>query len=233
MLVPTEATVIYQSELKLIDVAYEISLNRSMRKPEVRKLIRQGTNIFLWLQAYQAASFLTREEREKIWVCLLDIADVNNFAVAPVLGQTNQPSVFVGQANNITNNVVYDAGVPFINGNVDTGTETVDSFILTVAYGAVWHYTVRKPGNQRSGIVQASWTSDGANVVWQHDSTNDIGDTSPVTIVVDYSAGLIRFRAVALSDDWIVEGNRYLIYAPGSGVSAGSGDGGDIDGGTA
>lgn len=232
MLVPSESTVIYQSELALIDVAYQISLSRSMRKPQIQALINKGTNIYLWLQAYQAAAFLTREEREKIWLCLIDIAEINDFAVAPVLGQTSQPNVFVGQANNITNNIVYDTGVPFINGNVDIGTETVDSFILTVAYGAVWFYTVRKTGNQRSGIVQASWTSDGANVVWQHDSTSDIGDTSFVTISVDYSAGLIRFRATATSDDWTVEGNRYLIYAPGSGVGSG-GDGGDVDGGTA
>lgn len=224
MLVPTEASVTYSAKLKLIDLAYDVAQSRSKKKPEIKAKIAQGTNAFLWLQALDYGDILTQTEREKIWMCLVDFLGIVDYAVAPVLGQTSPPTVLVGQGNTITVNNTYNTGTPFLNSVVDIGTETGDSFSVTSAFGCVWFYTIRNGSNQRSGIIEATWLADGSIIKTQHDSTDDIGVTTGVTLSVDYNNGGIRLRATVSTNGWIFEGNRYLIF---SRVSDGSGGGFD------
>lgn len=206
----TESSVRYAAETKLLALAYETAQSRNLKKKTSQ--ISQGTKIFLWLQALDYGAYLTFPEREKIWRCLADIAEVYEYPIAPVLNPISTP-IFLGTQTTVNNTFNYSNGTPFLNSDIDTGTEVVDSFAVTAAYGAVWFYTLRKGSNQRSGVFQASWLSTGASIATQHDSTDEIGDTSPVTIDVDFNAGDIRLIATVTSDDWILEGLRTLIYA--------------------
>lgn len=226
MLQATEASVRYAAETRLLELGVESCETKNIKK--VAHQIHQGVQISTWLHALNYGEFLTKAEREKIWLCLIELAQVNNFPIAPSVSAIETP-VVVGGSNtvNITNN--YNAGTPFQDADVD-GTESVDSFPVSYARGAVWFYTVRK-GNtdQRSGILEASWISDGSQIVTQHDSTNDIGDTTGVTLSVDFNAGNIRLVATVTSSNWIVEGRRFLIYATDATIEGGGGGGVDLD----
>jgi hypothetical protein len=203
----TQDNVVYAARTKLLDLAYQTASTRNLLK--VSKEIQQGTNIFLWLSALDSSAYLTFLQREKIWTCLREIADINELPVAPLLGVIGR-DVTIGGGNTITNIYNYDNGTIFENADADTGTENADSLPVTDGYGAVWFYTIRKTTNQRSGVIQASWLSDGSSIVTQHDSTNDIGTTTGVTLSVDYSGGNIRLRITADSDNWIISGRRYI-----------------------
>ena len=90
------------------------------------------------------------------------------------------------------------------NGDVDTGTETIAS-ISTLEFDAAFFEFVIKKGttNLRAGVVFA--THDGTNVEFTETSTNDLGDTSDVTLSVDISGTDLRLRATTTSDNWKVK----------------------------
>ena len=201
-------SVYYAAKTKLLALAVELSEVRSPDK--LKSQIIQGAKIHRLLQGLDYEDYLTRQQIDRIVRTLVEVADINDFPVAPVLGNVDQPSIIVGGTTNITNYNSSDF-VDFSNLDVDTGTEVVDSFAVTSARGAVWYYTIRKDSNQRSGMVVGSWLADGSSVVYSEDSTEDIGDTSGVTLSVDYSSSLIRLKATVTSDNWIVEGSRLLI----------------------
>lgn len=227
MVTPTTQSVQYSAQGKLLDLAYEISQARSLAKPEIKKKIAQASTIFLWLQSL-SYSVLTKAQRDKIVLCLISVAKINEFPVAPVLGQIEPPAIGAGGGGNtVINNNYYISSSPFQNPDVD-GTESVDVLPITDARGCVWQYTVSDgAGNQRSGILQATWTADGSDIKTSHTSTNDIGDTSPVTFNIDFNSGNIRLLAIATTPNWIVEGNRFLTYSNvGTPVSVGGGSGG-------
>lgn len=208
MLQVTESSVRYAAETKLLELAYEIS---GTRKPMLDK-VQQGTNIFLWLQALDYGEFLTKEQKDQIVLCLIELANIYDFPIAPELNNQETP-VVIGGSNTIINNYTYNTGTYFINTDVDTGTETVDSFSLSDARGAMWVYNVRSGSNQRTGIVTAGWLADGSSITVYEDATSDIGTTTDVVLDVDLSAGSIRLRATAASNNWVVEGIRILITA--------------------
>jgi hypothetical protein len=205
-----EDTVVYGAKTKLLELAVETAEIRNLTKLDAKAKINKGFKIFLWLQALDY-EFLTKDQRDQILYCLVDLADVNDLPVGPTLGNTGTPSIIVGGTTSVVNNY-YQAGTVYQNDNVDIGTETADSFAIGNTHGAVWHYTARSGSNQRSGMIVGTWLSTGASITFAEDSTSDIGSTSPLTLSVDYSGGLIRLRATATTDNWIVEGTRYLIY---------------------
>lgn len=96
----------------------------------------------------------------------------------------------------------------FENADVDTGTEDVDTFAASLAYGVVWEVVVRKGTNRRKVTVHATW--EGTNINSSQSNVVDLG-TIDVTLTVDINAGNVRLRATATNDDWIVSGNRTLI----------------------
>ncbi len=96
----------------------------------------------------------------------------------------------------------------FENTDVDTGTETVDSFTASLAYAVEFDVVIRKGSNRRKVKVGATW--EGTNVNYDTISTIDIG-TVDIELSVDISGGNVRLLATAISDDWIVSGNRTLI----------------------
>ncbi len=209
MLQPTESSVVYAAETKLLDLAYETAQTRNLLK--VQEELQQGANIYYWLQALDQGDYLTYAEREKVWRCLIDVADVYDFPTAPTL--TNQPvDINVGGGSTtVINNNTYNAGTPFGPTEIDSPSGTVDTIPVTDDYGATWFYTVRKGTDQRSGIITASWLSDGSSIGYSEYSTSDIGDTDDVVFSVTFSAGNIQLVATVASNDWIVSGTRYLI----------------------
>ena len=90
-----------------------------------------------------------------------------------------------------------------INTDVDTGTETVANVSITDYTAAFFDFVVKKTTNVRSGTVYAC--HDGTSVVYTETSTNDLGDTSDVTLSVDISGTNMRLLATVTSDDWSVK----------------------------
>jgi len=89
------------------------------------------------------------------------------------------------------------------NTDVDTGTETVASVAVATYTAAFFDFVIKKTTNVRSGTVYAC--HDGTNVEFTETSTQDLGDTSDVTLSVDISGGNMRLRATTTSDNWSVK----------------------------
>ena len=89
------------------------------------------------------------------------------------------------------------------NTDVDTGTETVASVAIATYTAAFFDFVIKKTTNVRSGTVYAC--HDGTNVEFTETSTQDLGDTSDVTLSVDISGGNMRLQATTTSDDWSIK----------------------------
>ena len=89
------------------------------------------------------------------------------------------------------------------NTDVDTGTETVANVAIATYTAAFFDFVVKKTTNVRSGTVYAC--HDGTNVEFTETSTNDLGDTSDVTLSVDILGTNMRLLATVTSDDWSVK----------------------------
>ena len=97
----------------------------------------------------------------------------------------------------------------FENPDVDTGTETVDSFTATAGNAAKFEVLILKGTNFKSSTVLAVW--DGTNPPEVSEVGPIVIGTIDVTLTVDFSGGDIRLRATATSDDWIVRGKRTIV----------------------
>jgi hypothetical protein len=89
------------------------------------------------------------------------------------------------------------------NTDVDTGTETVANVAIATYTAAFFDFVIKKTTNVRSGTVYAC--HDGTTVQFTETSTQDLGNTSDVTLSVDISGGNMRLRATTTSDDWSVK----------------------------
>ena len=89
------------------------------------------------------------------------------------------------------------------NTDVDTGAEVVAQVSTSTYTAAFFDFVIKKVGNIRSGTVYAC--HDGTNVEFTETSTNDLGDTSDVTLSVDKSGTNLRLIATVTSDDWIIK----------------------------
>ena len=89
------------------------------------------------------------------------------------------------------------------NTNVDTGAEVVAQVSTSTYTAAFFDFVIKKVGNIRSGTVYAC--HDGTNVEFTETSTQDLGDTSDVTLSVDKSGTNLRLIATVTSDDWIIK----------------------------
>jgi hypothetical protein len=95
--------------------------------------------------------------------------------------------------------------------DIDTGTETVDSFDDTDGAGCFWNYVVVNGANVRAGTIMTAWDETGDTVEYTETSTLDVGDTSDLTFAVDIDSDTVRLRATAGSDDWEVRYTRILM----------------------
>jgi hypothetical protein len=89
------------------------------------------------------------------------------------------------------------------NTNVDTGTEAIASVVLATYTAAFFDFVIKKGTNVRSGTVYAC--HDGTNVEFTETSTNDLGDTSDVTLNVVISSIYLQLQATTTSNDWSIK----------------------------
>jgi hypothetical protein len=89
-----EASLRYQALTKLTELAGEITATRNPNK--VADKILQATKIRLWLKALDLKLYLNREQRERIWYALIQISDIYDFPVAPVLSSVPRPAILIG-----------------------------------------------------------------------------------------------------------------------------------------
>ena len=90
------------------------------------------------------------------------------------------------------------------NTDVDSAAaETIATVVLANYKCAFFDYVIENGTNLRAGTVTA--VHDGTNVEYVETSTNDLGDTSDVTLSVDISGTDLRLRATVLSDDWSIK----------------------------
>ena len=89
------------------------------------------------------------------------------------------------------------------NTDVDSAAAEVVAEVATTYTAAFFDFVIKKTTNVRSGTVYAC--HDGTNVEFTETSTNDLGDTSDVTLSVDISGTNMRLLATVTSDDWSVK----------------------------
>jgi hypothetical protein len=89
------------------------------------------------------------------------------------------------------------------NTDIDSAAAEVVAEVSISYTAAFFDFVVKKGTNVRSGTVYAC--HDGTNVEFTETSTNDLGDTSDVTLSVDISGTNMRLLATVTSDDWSVK----------------------------
>ena len=89
------------------------------------------------------------------------------------------------------------------NTDIDSAAAEVVAQVSTTYTAAFFDFVVKKGTNVRSGTVYAC--HDGTNVEFTETSTNDLGDTSDVTLSVDKTSTNLRLIATVTSDDWSVK----------------------------
>jgi hypothetical protein len=90
--------------------------------------------------------------------------------------------------------------------DIDTGVGIVAQVAHATYTAAFFDFVVKKGTNVRSGTVYACHNGDTTPLVeFTETSTNDLGDTSDVTLSVDISGDNMRLLATVTSDDWSVK----------------------------
>lgn len=102
--------------------------------------------------------------------------------------------------------------------DVDTTSVIVDFFDESLGNSVTWEYVIKNNttnGNLRAGWIQAVWepTQPDSQVEYYEYSTNDIGDTLPVTfeVVKNDSADTIELIVTTTSDNWDIKLFRKLL----------------------
>lgn len=224
-----EESIRYQARTKLAALAGQIAEARKLDSTSVRAKIRQATQIRLWLKALDYKEYLTREQREKIWYALIDIADINDFPTAPLLELRTTPSILIGVPSNVPGADGQDGqdgedgatglATDFLIPSASIST-VVDSFDVTAAKAVRFDYYVkRSTGPFRAGSMVAAWNSDGSEIVLTPGlDTASFGDTSELEFTVQVSGTTIQFLAVITGGDWFINGTRYFIPNNGDGT---------------
>ena len=132
----------------------------------------------------------------------------------------SSPNVIVPDTNPGTKNwelqsIVSASLVETENTDIDTGTETVDSFADTLGLMAVWYYVLTNSShaNMRAGTIVSCWaTAATSTPVYTENATDDIGSTLGVaSFAVDKSGNTVRLRCTTTSDNWACYVTRRLV----------------------
>lgn len=201
----------YQSLTKLSELTDQYVAIRRLDSQQGQDLLLQITKIRLWLLALDSSDYLTFEQRQKIAFSLAKIAGIYEFPTAPVLANVARPAILIGSGSGsttVTNN--YDAGTPAENADIDIGTETIDTFATSLGSSVVWHYTITNGTVQRGGLFGASWIGSTIDT-WEQSGPDLVGSTGDLVLSADISAGNVRLRGTAASNNWSVTVRRYLV----------------------
>jgi hypothetical protein len=121
---------------------------------------------------------------------------VNNVSGLPILEVFSDNTILMGDYSspslNTTTKVTANSGITNIYS------------IPTSAYtGAFFEYTVNDGTNLRAGNIMSIWNDSTVN--YTETSTNDIGDTTPITFDLSISSGLAYLRTSATTNSWVVK----------------------------
>jgi len=213
------ARVIFGAQTKILELADIIEQSSSFIR--VKNEIKIAEALIRYIRVLQTDETLSANEQMAICQHMINIGNLYDFPASPTI-TSNEIFNFSANAE------VGPQGPPGDPGQDGGGTDynqfslaadaTVDSFAVTDADAAEWSYRVKDGSNMRAGRVGAVWLADGSSIKPYHYSTADIGTTAGINFDVDYSAGVIRLRAIITSGSWDVSGTRYFIPNNGAGV---------------
>ena len=214
-----QSTVQYQAKSKLLELALFVSNTKNLKKCESQ--IIQGAKIHRLLQALDYDDFLTKSQRDRIVRTLVEVAEINDFGIAPSLGNIEPPSIVVGVrgAPGIAGAAGPEGGgVPISATNVSIDT-IVDSFPITDSRGVEYCLNIYDDSNMRVMRIQGGWSADGSD--YSDDGgigTHIIGDTSGIAMSVIVSGSTVQLFATVTSGTWVVEGTRKYVPNNGNGI---------------
>lgn len=123
-----------------------------------------------------------------------------SFPGSPVLNQVyiygTATYEWLGQAWSVKSSPVVQENI-----DVDIGTEVVATVSNTVNV-IFFDYLVKNGTNVRSGTVMSAFN--GTTIEYTEYSTNDIGDTSQLSLSVVLNGSVIELRATATTNNWAV-----------------------------
>jgi hypothetical protein len=149
--------------------------------------------------------------------------------VSCVLGTTNQLPKFTG-TNTIGDSIITEndnkigVGVTSPNAKLDingdvlikkvnlsnqenlgvgVGTHVIATVPIATYTAAFFDFVIKNGSSVRAGTVYA--VHDGTNVEYVETSTNDLGNTSDVELIVNIISGNIRLLATTLSNNWEIK----------------------------
>src|SRR5690606_25470172 len=134
---------------------------------KVESQIIQGAKIHRLLQALDYDDFLSRAQRDRIVRTLVEVAEINDFGVAPVLGNIAPPTIAAQGAKGAKGDTGATGpegrGVPFSATAVTIDT-VVDSFPITDSRGVEYEVNIYdgSAGAMRIMTLRAGWTSNGS-----------------------------------------------------------------------
>ena len=131
------------------------------------------------------------------------LGGTRNITLAEITAQgasTTDRTTFSNSA--VINNTLYSGST-----TTGIGGPTANQVLISVpvaSYDAAhFDYMIKDGTNYRTGTVMTVW--DGTNVEYTDTSTNDIGDTSDESFVVDISGGNARLKFTAGAGTWAVK----------------------------
>ncbi len=209
----------YQSRTKLLELA-ELAATTS-KKDKKSKYLQQAAKIRYFLKATAlGTSYLTVDELNNIYQCLIVITGIQDYPVAPNLPSVSVPSVGAGPAGaqgtsivsvaNIAGDlIVYlsdgttiNAGalpagadgnsgyIPFAVNGVTSGTVDVDTFDYSLSKGVRWDYVLDNGVSRRVGSVYATWLSDGTIATLPLEFHSDAVGTTAADTEVTFDANI-------------------------------------------
>lgn len=205
----------YQALTQLATLAGEYAAIKRLDSEKGQKLLIQMTKMRLLLKGLDYEAYLEQDVKDRIMYALIQISGIYEFPTAPILSNVERPAILIGTGGGtVINNNTYTDATAFANSDVDTPSETVDSFGYTSGSGAVWMYTIRNAAGtaQRSGTFTASWLSDGSAIDSSEVSSPSVGlSTDDVVLSATINAGDILLITTVASNNWGISGKRYLI----------------------
>lgn len=148
---------------------------------------------------------------------LLDGYHAASFALASQINPSELTASYIPYWTGIklnNSNVSFSSGEISVNGAINilnskyfyknttlstVGTYTVYETSLSAIDGIFFEYIIKKGANLRAGTIMV--IHDGTNVEFTEFGTNDLGDTTPVSIEADISSGNLRLLATISSTD--------------------------------
>ncbi len=209
----------YQSRTKLLELA-ELAATTS-KKDKKSKYLQQAAKIRYFLKATAlGTSYLTVDELNNIYQCLIVITGIQDYPVAPNLPSVSVPTVGAGPAGpqgvsitsvaNIAGDlIVYlsdgttiNAGplpagadgtsgsIPFAVSGATTGTVDVDTFDYSLSKGVRWDYVLDNGVSRRVGSIYATWLADGTIATLPLEFHSDAVGTTAADTEVTFDANI-------------------------------------------